>query len=362
MPPHPKILKIFLVSLLIFSVFLCVSLILLELAIRIFLPVYDPRGMLSYQYYPQDGVALCVKNFTGRLWKNTGDYNVAVRINRYGFRDPKGLLSSTDNDIFVLGDSMGLGWGVEENKRFSDLLQAASGIPVYNISVPAGDVDTYERLLSYAKKNGAKIRNLILAICMENDLKDYDTQVGSFDRVSPANRKKQPFPWSGIFHSALRKPLSWLERNSAAYHACASLVHQNDFLCRMAIKLGWITANYEGMHKNAYSERVIASSANRIRDLTRPFNALLVVIPSRGLWTGDNRSTEIRVHEQFTRLLREAGASVVDLRPAFGKAAQPLSHYFKNDGHLNEKGHLAAATALAEFFREQKKSFTGLNQ
>ena len=361
MPPNPKILKKILVRLSIFAASLIVILILLEFILRLFLPAYDPRGIIEFKYYPEDDVLLCLKNSSGRLWKNTGDYNVAVRINRYGFRDEKDLLSSTNNDIFVLGDSMSLGWGVEEDRRFSDLLQAIVGIPVYNISAPAGDLDMYEKLLSYAQKKGARIRNIILAICMENDLQDYATAARNFSKVSRPAEEKKRFPRVNIFHYGFRKLIFWLARNSATYHACACLVHQNDFLCRMAIKGGWIRSNYDGMHKNLYSEIVITATLKRLLYLTRAFNALLVIIPSRGLWVGNNFAVERKVHERFTSLLRESGLDIVDLRDDFEKMAPPLQHYFKNDGHLNEKGHLAAATALAEFFREQKKSLTNFN-
>lgn len=352
MPFYPKILKKTLVNLSIFTVSLCISLILLEFIIRILFPVYDPRGMLIYKYYPEDGLILCMKNCTGRLWKNTGDFNVGVRINRYGFRDGKDIASSAYGDIFVLGDSMGLGWGIEEDKRFSNVLQAIVGMPVYNISGPAADMDAYVKLLSYAQKNGARIRNLVLAICMENDLRDYDFPAKKLPEVNRTKRGKQWFLGPDILQSGFRKFLSWLGRNSAAYHAVAALLHQNDFFCRLASKFGWITPNYEGIQRNDYCEKSIVSSANKLLALTRAFNAVLVIIPSRGLWVGNNLDVERKVHEKFISLLKESGARIVDLRLVFEKTAQPLSYYFKNDGHLNEKGHLAVATELAGFFRE----------
>ena len=355
MPALLKILKKALAAVLIFAASLIVILILLEFILRLFLPVCDPRGIIEFKYYPEDEVLLCLKNSSGRLWKNTGDYNVAVRINRYGFRDEKDLLSSKADDIFVLGDSMSLGWGVEEDKRFSDLLQAIVGIPVYNISAPAGDLDTYGKLLGYAQRKGARIKNIILAICMENDLKDYAAAARNSSKVIRPAEEKERLPRVNIFHYGFRKLIFWLARNSATYQACACLVHQNDFLCSMAIKGGWIRSNYDGMYKNAYSETVITATLKRLLDLARGFNAVLVIIPSRGLWVGNNCAVERKVHERLTSLLRESGVDIVDLRDDFEKTAPPLQHYFKNDGHLNEKGHLAVAKGLAGFLKNHKK-------
>lgn len=351
---NTNVLKKLLINSSVFIVSLAISIILVEFLLRIIFPMYDPRGMLDCKYYPEDDVTLCLKNFTGRLWKNTGDFDVAVKINRYGFRDAKDLLSSTDKDIFVLGDSMGLGWGVEEDKRFSDLLQAIVDIPVYNISAPAGDLNSYKKLLSYAQKKGVRIRNLILAICMENDLRDYDCLTKNSRKAGTVTVLKQHYFKKDFFRSGFHKVIFWLERNSATYQACASLVHQNYFLCWVAVKLGWIRTNEAGMHHNLYSEVMIASALRAALDLARPFNTVFVIIPARGLWMGNNRAAERKVHERFTGLLRESGADIVDLRNDFEKTAQPLTHYFKNDGHLNEKGHLAIALALLKFYQNHK--------
>jgi hypothetical protein len=147
------------------------SLLLLEFLIRIILPVYDPSGMLEF-YQNQDGVPLARENSISRQWRNTGDYNVAVRINQYGFRDSKDLSLSTVNDIFVVGDSFSFGYGVEEDERYSNLLETKLNTPIYNISIPT-DFDGYEKLIAYAQKNGATINHLIIGVTMENDLANY---------------------------------------------------------------------------------------------------------------------------------------------------------------------------------------------
>lgn len=71
-----------------------------------------------------------------------------------------------------------MGWGVDEDKRFSNLLEEHlkdCGPPaprVFNIAIPDNIVG-YQRLLKYAESRGAKVRRMVVGICMENDLRDY---------------------------------------------------------------------------------------------------------------------------------------------------------------------------------------------
>lgn len=341
------------INLLIFAVSLVVSVVLFEAALKVILPVYDPRGMLDYKYYPEDGLLLCIKNFSGHQWKNTGDYNVAVRINKYGFRDKKDLLFSTPDDIFVLGDSFGLGWGVEEDKRYSDLLESILGVAVYNISIPTGNLNDYQKLLNYAQKKGAKIRNIIVAVCMENDLMNYELLSQSQYRLNRNFKGKKKYRLSHIFYNTFAMAKTWLTKNSAIYHAFASIMHRNNTLKRMAIKLGLIIDNYAGMRKNIYSDKILVSTSRKLLELSKPFNATVVIIPSRALWVGQNQKIELEVHNKLVSLLKELKMNTIDLRPYFEEEGNPLQYHFKNDGHWNEKGHLKAAQIIAKLLSKK---------
>ena len=341
-----------------FSGSLVASALLLEFSIRAFLPVYDPRGMLGVQYYADDGVLLCPKNFVGRLWKNTGDYNVAVNINKYGFRDKKDLAFSGPGELFVLGDSYGLGWGVEEDKRYSSLLESILGLPVYNISAPAGDIDNYRQLLSYAQARGAKINNLIVTICMENDLRDYDTPKKSRHIPGEDPGMKKSHKHAYIFYRRLPLIKQWLARHLATYHAFAALMHQNDALKRTAVKLGLIIDNYAALPKGIYSESILVSTSRRIMNLSEPFHSLIVIMPSRALWVGGSRNIALAMHNGLVSLLKESGAKIIDLRPFFEEGGNPLQYYFRNDGHWNERGHLKAAEAVAGFLNQNRALYS----
>ncbi len=127
---------------------------ILEVGIWVFLPKFDPSGAVRF-HVNADRVPLGPANETLRQWKNTGDYDVTFRFNGYGLRDEKDLALSTKDDYFVVGDSFSLGWGVEENERYSNRLEPLLSHRVYNVSAPGG-FDSYERLIWYAISKGAK--------------------------------------------------------------------------------------------------------------------------------------------------------------------------------------------------------------
>ena len=91
-------------------------------------------------------------------------------------------------------------------------------------------------------------------------------------------------------------------------------------------------------------------SAERLARLVDNYDATVMVIPSRGLWAGDNQEVESLVHEALLSRLREMRIDVVDLRPVFEASGNPMQFHFDNDGHWNPTGHRMAAGALADHF------------
>lgn len=322
-------------SLLTIGLMLCslfLSTALAERFVRAFFPVYDPSGRIEIRLN-ENQMSLGKKNTVSRQWKNTGDYDITVRINGDGFRDAKALGSSAADDFFVVGDSFSFGWGVEENERYSNLLETRLGVRVYNISIPT-DINGYERLIRYASERGAPIKNLIVGVCMENDIKDYDQKhaVSNYKRRRPT---RLDF-WK-----------RWLNGHSALYNWFTSVVKQHEASKKIAERLGWVVDNLDGMKKSIWNEAALDSSARKLSEIVRPYRSWIVLIPSRGLWTGDNQETERRVHEVFVRKLEALHLNEVDLRPVFEKGGNPLQYHFKYDGHWNQKGHRLAAEAIA---------------
>jgi hypothetical protein len=299
-------------------------------------------------YMAEEGFPLGKKDSSGRQWMKAGDFDVSVHFNQYGLRDTKNLRHSTQNDIFVVGDSFSFGHGVEEHERYSNILEDFLKSPVYNIGIPT-NFDGYEKLVAYAQEQGATIRTLLVGICMENDLQNYEPS-SSRPPSSPVREDHSSYH-NNVTKNAFFKLKIYLGGRSALYKLLISLFHQNEYLNKFAIATGIMDSYTDGVNRAHYSETVLERSVQRVQRLQGARNIpqlIPVLIPSRALWVGENRQTEIKVHDRFVTLLQQAGYSVIDLRPEFEATNNPMQFHFKHDGHWNTTGHRKAAEIIFE--------------
>lgn len=296
---------------------------------RLLFPAFDPSGRFEFTY-PLGSLVLGQPGTEARQIKNTGDYDVSVHINSHGLRDANDVATAGSDDILVVGDSFTWGWGVEAQDRFSDQLQIFTGRRTFNLSTPT-DIDGYAALLAYAKTLGSRAGRVVVAVCMENDL-----------RLYRYTREGQPPPDGG---AELKE---WLSGHSALYLLAVTAVQQTPWLRHVAVKAGMIVPNLEGIAKNEYDPAIIEASANRLRGIAERYRALVVLIPSRALWVGNARAVEDRVHTAFVVALQRRGIDVLDLQPVLEAQGDPLSYHFANDGHWNPRGHALAAHAISQ--------------
>ncbi len=331
-------IKRFLANSVILCLTLFVGILLFEIFVRHFLPQYDPSGHLSFTLN-KDAVPIALNKGLSRQVKNTGDYDVSIKINNLGLRESKELSTSTKSDIFVVGDSFSFGWGVEESERYSNILDTIL-IPsqVFNISIPT-DFDGYAKLINYARKNGATINKIIIGVTMENDLHRY-----TVTRSGPHNKQLTPSK-----RNKFRSLKHYLRENSAAYFLVTSIVHSNLAARNFAISIGVIRPNLQGIPKFEFSQEVIKASANRLKKLIGSFDSIILIIPSRALWTGvkERRAIANQIHRAFIKELNNQKINYVDIRSLMEKNGEPLKYHFKYDGHWTREAHQIAAQALA---------------
>ena len=315
-----------------------VGLMIIEGVARVAAPAYNPNGRVAFAVLP-DGTPIGPPGVVRRLAKNTGDYNVEVKFNSLGFRDSKSIQVSGADSIFVVGDSFGFGWGVEEPLRFSNLLEDRLGRLVFNISTAAVDFDGYDNLVHYAETNGAHIGTLIVSVCMENDLREYEK-----DAQDVAD---EPAPSPAASLSGVKANLT---EHSAIYGLATVAVHRVPWLERAAARAGLVVPNLAAIAVSDASGDAVKSSAARLRRLVAARRSVILIVPSRSLWAGTDahRRQAARTHETFVRLLRQAGLRVVDVRAAFERTGNPLGLHFVNDGHWNAEGHRLAADSLVQ--------------
>lgn len=331
----PKVLTTARTSRVALLCFSCVgSLALLELSLRLLVPAFDPSAQIAF-FLESDGRVHGAPNSVGRQAKNTGDYDVEIRFNRHGLRDSKDVSTLRPEDVLVLGDSHSFGWGVEEAQRYSDLLADRIGRRVFNAAAP-GHVRNYQAALSYVRSIGGRPDEVVIGICMENDLLQYPD----------AQFEKWPGPWPR--RRGGPPPLkAWLSEHFALYIAATHVVHRIEPLQRAAVWLGMVRPSLEGVGRSLQAGAEIPSTVRLLQEVAKGVELTILIIPSRALWVGASREEESRVHERFVAALRDVGMRVVDPRASMEATGTPLSFHFDNDGHWNPSGHRLAARMLA---------------
>lgn len=294
---------------------------------RLLVPRFDPSGQFDFTYHVGE-LVLGPPGTEARQAKNTGDFDVLVRINRHGLRDDKDIATAVAEDIVVVGDSVAWGWGIEAPERFSDLLQRSTGRRTFNVSAPT-DIEGYAALLAYARSLGARIGQVVVAVSMETDLRDY---------TAPPVAG----PGSGFDLK------DWLARHSAAYVLLTTVVHHTPWLRGAAVRTGLVVPNLEGIARHGDDAVIVEASTDRLQALAKQYKLLVVLIPSRALWVGDNRAVEDRLHRAFVVALRHRDIDVLDLRPFLEAGGAPLGYHFANDGHWSPRGHRLAAEAISQ--------------
>ena len=71
----------------------------MEFGIRLLFPIYDPSGQVEFKAGVDGKPALGEPDTTVRQTMLAGDYDVAVRINKYGFRDFHDIATGTADDL-----------------------------------------------------------------------------------------------------------------------------------------------------------------------------------------------------------------------------------------------------------------------
>ena len=319
--------------------FICV--LLLEAAVRGLLPFYAPGSQIGF-IPTTNGIVLGPANGASRQVTPKGDFDVTSRFNAEGFRDGKNFREAQSNDWFAVGDSFTMGWGVAEEERFSNQLEkmlAAAGEParIFNIATP-DNIIGYQRLVRHAESRGANVRRMVVGICMENDMQDYRDGQGAWDRVPGAAQSA-----AGVRRNSLR---DWLKNHSALYVALSFNLQRVAFLRGVLEKAGVARNAAQLSRRNEWNEEAVRQSAAETVKLVAGRPAVVLIIPARLLWAGDNRATERRMHDAFISELQKAGLRVVDMKPVLEKTGDPLACYFQSDPHWNAKGHALAAQEL----------------
>jgi hypothetical protein len=106
------------------------------------------------------------------------EFDTIVTVNSLGVRDDERSLQSPE--IFVLGDSFAMGWGVADNETFAALVGEETKLRVLNLAVSSyGTV----RELEIAKRADASRLNTVIIQYAHNDMEENKTYLYNGDNL-----------------------------------------------------------------------------------------------------------------------------------------------------------------------------------
>ncbi len=284
--------------------------------------------------------AMGVPGFDGWFAQNNGDFRARIHINDFGLRDNQPI-SYADGAIWVIGDSMTFGWGVEEDERYSTVVSRLLGQPTYNIASPGTNVCGYRALVSQMPE-AVTPTAVIIGLVLENDLMEYDCAARAASGP-PADSER------------LMGVKIWLTGHSALYNVVAGNLKRVDIIHQALIAIG--LANQEQAYKQEFAsarvDAVTTSTANELANLRNQLPAgtpyAVLIVPARfEIADGDPPYHHARV--ALAKSLAEHGIGVIDPFDAF-KAAGFKPTHFVHDGHWSPLGHRLAGEAAAEWLR-----------
>jgi len=284
--------------------------------------------------------------YQGRFSQNNGDFRTQVRINEFGLRNDEPL-SAAQNRVWIVGDSMTFGWGVEREETFGAVLQQLSGRSTYSVASPGCNICGYHALIARMPSD-LKPSGVVLGLVLENDIRTYDCLAeGKAEDENPAAGDDSHL-------SSVMQVKVWLTGHSAVYNLVTASAKRVPALTEGLITLGLVNRPHADHQVAASSPRPeeVASSANEI-DLLRqrlpegtPF--VVLVAPGRAeLANGDPYYRLLR--QKMTTALAERHIDVIDMHSTFAVAGFAPTH-FAHDGHWTALGHRLAGQALADWF------------
>jgi len=299
------------------------------------------------------------------------EFDVQFEINKAGFRQDADVSPDRrprSRRILLVGDSFTFGQGVATGERFGEKLSAAlPNVEVVNMGLSGTGTD--QQFLLY-RRDGVKYEpDLVLLCYMTENIRRNATAA----RLQPDGRMvpkpkfelrdgelvltNVPVPresresgdneraWQRRYSTGLPIPFKQqLDQYSAAYRLVRS-------------RLGGIARAASGKRLEPFAEYDDARpewqlTAAIIREFAKTAAAnrstfVLVIVPPQECvyepQVGD------RPHEMLRSFAKSEGIAVIDLLPAFRKAAgQPQQLYFPMDTHWTPTGHSVAAQAIAE--------------
>lgn len=328
-----------------FAFSLIATLLVLELLFRMLMPGWAPM-QADRSFWVYDDLLGWSHKANEKGTYNHPDFSVSVSNNPDGQRDLEYTVERIQgkNRMLVLGDSMGWGFGVELEERFSEILESKyPDWEVINASVSGYGTD---QELLYYKHRGSKYQpDVVLVLFHPNDVRNVNRSTmywhnkPKFELVNGALQLTgHPVPKPSIKQRLDRFFLGNTYFLSRLYRPLKSTYWSFKRLLR---------GNKGGGDSNvAHPHALTGALFQELQKATKENGSHLVVVSC----PGEEEQGGEEAIQYLTDVLSTAGIPYLSLDQAFegkGKATR-----FEHDRHWNVAGHRLAAEAIDSFLTE----------
>ncbi|MBI1870499.1 MAG: SGNH/GDSL hydrolase family protein [Chlamydiae bacterium] len=300
---------------------------------------------------------------------------VWVSLNSLGFREKEFSPQKKTGikRILILGDSQTWGSGVEQDERFSDVLEQLLkehevSVEVLNLGMTGYGTD--QEFLLYQKLGVDYLPDLVIVAFYWNDLFENSMSrvygypkpqfvVGEEGKLTLTNVPVPQTDWTKqkeMVHASLKEKKkgkkltfkNWLLRYSYAFQKFTNAMRGNPFLYRVAVKFG--LAGDPRINPQSLEWRMTKLLLEELRSYVRENGGdfLVVVIPDRS-------DFEMAIYPLRRALIDDMKhLSCLDLYPSIVSQRRPSKMIYQNDIHLNAEGNRLIAEALSHYLLEKR--------
>lgn len=396
----PKLKKVSL-NLLLLCGSLLISLLTLELLVKMFLPASPEQHQLFVEYDPLLGWRK-IPNMVGE--HVTSEYTVSESINSKGIRGPEYSYEKAEGDyrILILGDSFAEGYSVEFEQLFSEILKSRlnqnnKDIHIEVINAGTGGYSTDQELLFFQNEGQKYNPDLTILMFFDNDVwynnqtyywrghkpmfkltNNSTLELTNVPVPKPVNDPADVNPIKG--KNSLDTVKIWLDRNSSLYTFIRDRVENTPFLRAIGAKSGLVRSKlpipgdfriYEAHPNNDVVEawRITEALIARLKEETISIDSefLIFFVPARenvypAVWNlmkeqyniSDDHWDMKQIQRTLQTICTRNNIDCITPIDSFRKKANELQAdnqlmYYPEDNHWNVNGHKFAGELLTDY-------------
>jgi hypothetical protein len=273
--------------------------------------------------------------FSGTEFSNT------YQINSLGLRDDERSLRSPE--IIVIGDSQAMGWGVEQQETFAQIIEARTGVKVLNAAISS--YGTAREVMNLKRLKMDRLHFLVIQY-HENDLSENQAFYENNNRLKITSRSEYQ-----AITNAHEKLIPYFFGKNLKHIWSITTEIGKDEIDRLATAIApWLGISH---HANAVSRPASSppelNSAELFLNVLSHsginFNGIEVIVFEATNWGENTRFLDLLKASLSSKdhIPGSLAIKTIDVAKLLGP-----QHYYRLDGHLNAAGHRVMADAIIE--------------